>query len=380
MSTALKDACHSPAHLAGASEDEESTHVLTVSAAKLDKQSVIVQISFAFVYALRVDILADDLAQARARGAVFSVLGRRAPWGLEFGGRRPLTAHLLLQGEALLESPDLPPAPLRAKDVALVRRGAAYRLVSHPGAAAEPIAEARHRGSDAGATDATILCGAYVLEGTVGEALLDALPRVVVIPGAQLTPAHATAIELLAAEAAAGGLGQQTLLDRLLDVNLVHTLRAWWSQPGAEPPAWYRAAADHRLRPVLEAMHADPAQHWDVPALAHVAGMSRAAFSARFTAAVGQSPARYLTTLRMQRAKDALIRTDAPLSRIAADAGYRNEYAFATAFRRRYGLPPGRWRAAVARSADGRSDLSLIPGPGEDRAGAGRHGDGQLRT
>jgi AraC-like DNA-binding protein len=53
---------------------------------------------------------------------------------------------------------------------------------------------------------------------------------------------------------------------------------------------------------------------------------------------------RYLTDLRMRRAEDALLRTDAPLASIAADAGYRNEYAFATAFRRHHGLPPGRWR------------------------------------
>ena len=31
---------------------------------------------------------------------------------------------------------------------------------------------------------------------------------------------------------------------------------------------------------------------------------------------------------------------------IAAGVGYRNEYAFATAFRRQHGLAPGRWRTA----------------------------------
>jgi AraC-like DNA-binding protein len=295
-----------------------------------------------------VDILADELAQARARGAVFSVLDRRAPWGLEFSGTRPLTAHLLLAGEGSLELSDAKPVRLSARDVALVRRGTPYRLVSGPGAAVEPIAQARRRGSDAGVADAVILCGAYVLEGGIGKALLSALPRVVVIPAARLVPAHAAAIELLAGEAAAEGIGQQTLLDRLLDVNLVYALRTWWSQPEAEPPGWYRAAADQHLRRVLEAVHTDPASPWLVPEMARLAGMSRATFSAHFTATVGQSPARYLTALRMQRAEDALVRTDAPLARIAAEAGYRNEYAFATAFRRHHGTPPGRWRLAAA--------------------------------
>lgn len=290
------------------------------------------------------DILADELAQARARGAVFSVLDRRAPWGLEFSGTRPLTAHLLLEGEGVLELPDAPPVPLHARDVALVTAGAPYRLVSQPGAAAEPIAQARRRGSANGARDAVILCGAYVLEGSIGESLLAALPRVAVVAAGRLEPGHATAIGLLAAEAAAEAPGQQALLDRLLDVNLVYALRAWWAQQGAQPPGWYRATGDPGLTRVLERLHAAPAAPSTVQEMAHVAGMSRAAFSARFTAVVGLSPARYLTRLRMRYAEDALTRTSATVARIAADAGYRNEYAFATAFRRHHGLPPGRWR------------------------------------
>lgn len=294
------------------------------------------------------DILANELAQARARGAVFSVLRRRAPWGLAFSGTRPLTAHLLLEGEGLLDLPDGRTVHLRARDVALVRRGEPYHLVSGPGATMEPIADARRRGSDDGPTDAAILCGAYVLEGSIGEALLGALPRAVVIPADELLPAHAVAIDLLAEEATADGIGQQTLQDRLLDVNLVYALRAWWSRPEAEPPGWYRAGADHHLRRVLEALHTDPAAPWKVSEMARLAGISRAAFSARFTSTVGRSPARYLTALRMQRAEDALLRTDATIARIAADAGYHNEFAFSTAFRRHHhGVPPGQWRIAA---------------------------------
>ncbi len=290
------------------------------------------------------DILADELAQARARGAVFSVLGRNAPWGLEFSGTRPLTAHLLLKGSGWLELPDAPPIPVRARDVVLVTAGTPYRLVSAPGTPAEPISEARSAGSTASEPEAVILCGAYVIEGSIGDSLLRALPRAAVVEADQLAPRHAAAIDLLAAEAASEGPGQQALLDRLLDLNLVYTLRAWWSRPDAEPPGWYRAGADPNLERVLQSMHANPADAWTVTTMADLAGRSRAAFSAHFTAVVGQSPARYLTALRMRRAEDALTRTNAALSRIATDAGYRNEYAFATAFRRLHGVPPGRWR------------------------------------
>jgi len=295
------------------------------------------------------DILADQLALARARGAVFSVLRRVRPWGLQFGGQRPLTAHVLIDGDAWLEQPGTEPIQLHSRDVILVTAGSPYALVSAPGSAAEPIADARQRGSDTGPGEAaTILCGAYVLDGTVAATLLSTLPRVVVVPAAGADPAHAAAIDLLASQISRDDPGQQTLLDRLLDLNLVFALRSWWARAGDAAPGWYRALAEPGLRRVLDQIHSAPASDWTVPVMADLAGMSRASFAARFRQVTGQSPGSYLTGVRMQRAEDALARTDATLAEIAAEVGYRNEYAFATAFRRRHGISPGKWRRAGA--------------------------------
>src|SRR6201996_9016234 len=295
------------------------------------------------------DILADQLALARARGAVFSVLRRVRPWGLQFGGQRPLTAHVLIDGDAWLEQPGTEPIQLHSRDVILVTAGSPYALVSAPGSAAEPIADARQRGSHTGPGEAaTILCGAYVLDGTGAATLLSALPRVVVVPAAGADPAHAAAIDLLASQISRDDPGQQTLLDRLLDLNLVFALRSWWARAGDAAPGWYRALAEPGLRRVLDQIHSAPASDWTVTVMADLAGMSRASFAARFRQVTGQSPGSYLTGVRMQRAEDALARTDATLAEIAAEVGYRNEYAFATAFRRRHGISPGKWRRAGA--------------------------------
>src|ERR1700761_210388 len=295
------------------------------------------------------DILADQLALARARGAVFSVLRRVRPWGLQFGGQHPLTAHVLIDGDAWLEQPGTEPIQLHSRDVILVTAGSPYALVSAPGSAAEPIADARQRGSDTGPGEAaTILCGAYVLDGTVAATLLSTLPRVVVVPAAGADPAHAAAIDLLASQISRDDPGQQTLLDRLLDLNLVFAWRSWWARAGDAAPGWYRALAEPGLRRVLDQIHSAPASDWTVTVMADLDGMARASFAARFRQVTGQSPGSYLTGVRMQRAEDALARTDATLAEIAAEVGYRNEYAFATAFRRRHGISPGKWRRAGA--------------------------------
>jgi AraC-like DNA-binding protein len=291
------------------------------------------------------DVLADQLAQARAHGAVFSVLRRVRPWGLLFSGKRPLTAHVLIEGDGWLQEPGREPLRMHARDIVLMSSGAPYAVVSDPGTATETIADARLRGTESSPGDAAlILCGAYVLDGSVAASLLRTLPRAVIVPAADQEPAHAAAVALLVDQIKRDAPGQQALLDRLLDVNLVFALRSWWTRAGTAAPGWYRALSEPGLRRVLEHVHAQPAGDWTVPAMAGLAGMSRAAFSARFRQVTGESPGSYRTGVRMQRAEDALARSDATLAEIAAAVGYRNEYAFATAFRRHHGVSPGKWR------------------------------------
>ena len=58
-------------------------------------------------------------------------------------------------------------------------------------------------------------------------------------------------------------------------------------------------------------------------------------------------PMTYLMEWRLNCAARLLRETDAPLAVIARQVGYSTEYAFAGAFRREYGVPPGRFRDAT---------------------------------
>jgi AraC-like DNA-binding protein len=85
-----------------------------------------------------------------------------------------------------------------------------------------------------------------------------------------------------------------------------------------------------------------------VAELAARGGLSRAAFAKRFGDVVGQPPMAYLSGWRMALAAQALSERGATIAEAAAEVGYTNEFAFATAFRRHYGEPPGRFRASRA--------------------------------
>lgn len=68
------------------------------------------------------------------------------------------------------------------------------------------------------------------------------------------------------------------------------------------------------------------------------------AFARSFQRALGQAPMQYVTSWRMTLARDYL-RTGRPtLTQLAERTGYTSPYAFAAAFRRHHGQPPGLWR------------------------------------
>lgn len=299
------------------------------------------------------DVLADLLSRAHARGSVFSSLTLSRPWGAAFSGIRPLTLHALLLGDAFLETGAPHPVALSTGDIVLAQSGNPYNIVSTPGAAATPIADLRGQEATATGGTAELLCGAYTLEGTVCDGLLDTLPRFLILRAAEQGPALRATIELLSNEVEHDSPGQQTVLDHLLDLLLVYALRDWFAREDSDAPGWYDALEDPALGRVLRAIHSRPSAHWTVSSMADLAGMSRAAFARKFATTIGTPPSTYLTNLRMDLAATALLQPGSTLAGVATSIGYTTEFAFSDAFKRRHGTTPGRWRAERRAAAAG---------------------------
>jgi AraC-like DNA-binding protein len=118
-------------------------------------------------------------------------------------------------------------------------------------------------------------------------------------------------------------------------------LRLWQQEQGTG--AW-PAVGDAAVAAALREIHNSPQAPWTVQRLSQVAGLSRTAFTRRFTQSAGKPPIAYLTGWRLLTGARLLRQSDAPLAAIARQVGYSSEFAFATAFRREFGIPPGRFR------------------------------------
>jgi transcriptional regulator GlxA family with amidase domain len=91
-------------------------------------------------------------------------------------------------------------------------------------------------------------------------------------------------------------------------------------------------------------MHHKLGTQWSAESLAKEVAMSRSAFTDRFTTLVGMPPIRYLTTWRLQTAKQHLREKRTPIAQLAHSVGYESEEAFSRAFKREFGVSPAHWR------------------------------------
>ncbi|HSH42917.1 MAG TPA: AraC family transcriptional regulator, partial [Arenicellales bacterium] len=157
--------------------------------------------------------------------------------------------------------------------------------------------------------------------------------------------------------------GGETVITHLADILIIQAIRAWLEKAPQTGSGWLVALRDRHIGRALSAMHRNPEQPWTIQRLAGEAGMSRSAFSARFTELVGEPAMRYLTRWRMQMARLELKNSAEPMIMLAERLGYQSEAAFSRAFKRVFGVPPGSVRhqgVDVRPAPDGKSDSAAV--------------------
>ncbi|MCE5291528.1 MAG: AraC family transcriptional regulator [Nocardiaceae bacterium] len=184
--------------------------------------------------------------------------------------------------------------------------------------------------------------GTFVLNNESAGTLLDVLPSAIRVRAAG-RPWLPLSLNLLLEELKPGRPGAGVMISRILDLLFIHALREWSSTNGAQP-GWLTAALDRQLAPVLTAIHAHPEHRWTVADLAHLANQSRSVFAERFTRLLGQSPAAYVASRRLEKAAALLETDEQSVSQVARAVGFESDAAFSRAFTREFGVAPSRWR------------------------------------
>jgi len=101
--------------------------------------------------------------------------------------------------------------------------------------------------------------------------------------------------------------------------------------------------ADSPFADLIGWMHGNLSGSLDVPALAARAGLSERTFHRKFVAATGETPARFVETVRLDAARMLLSRGSS-LKSVAAQVGLFPATRLSEAFERRFGLSPRLFR------------------------------------
>jgi AraC-like DNA-binding protein len=292
----------------------------------------------------------------RARGAFALRTVMTPPWSLRIVAESPLTLLAMVKGHAWVVPDRGEPVRLGVGDVAVTRAPDHYTVaddpasptdvVIHPGQrCCSPDGESMEEQMSLGVRtwgndldgSTVMLVGAYESTGDISDRLLRALPSLLSLANDQW---DSPLVSLLCDEVEKDQPGQAAVLDRLIDLLLIAVLRAWFTRPEAEAPAWYRSQGDPIVGRALHVMHSNPAHPWTVAGLAAEIGVSRAALSRRFHDLVGEPPMTFLTGWRLALAADLLCEPDATVGSVAERVGYSSPFALSTAFKRVRGVSP----------------------------------------
>lgn len=314
------------------------------------------------------DLLTRVLLDLRLEGVEYGRCVLREPWALAFPAQRDARFHFVARGEAWLWTPQAGWKRLQAGDAVLLPRGSAHVLASAPevpavdidALAREPVGDnlylvrnaaragAGQVAADTHATPESVMfCGAMRFNLDPLHPLLAMMPELMHAGALVSTdPAVPMLLEAMEREVALDRIGSCGILARLADVLAASIIRAWVECGCSDSTGWIAAVQCPRVGKVIAAIHAEPERDWDVPALAGVMGVSRSRFAEAFARTVGDTPARYVTKVKMFQARRWIQRDGLRVAVAAERLGYDSEASFSRAFKRIMGVPPSAMRAS----------------------------------
>ena len=292
------------------------------------------------------DPLGEALHHLRMNGAFYCRSELTAPWGLAMPAMPGyLWFHVVTSGRCLVETRWLQPG-----DLALVTTGEGHALRSEPHVPAPNVLDLeREQISDRyeilrhgeGGAPTLLICGAVRFDHPAARNLVDILPRTIHVGAADASEWLQSTLRLMAVEARELRPGGEAVITRLGDILVIQAIRAWIERDPDARTGWLGALRDRQIGHAISLIHRDPARDWTVASLAGELAMSRSAFAARFTELVGEPAMQYVTRWRMHVGLNALKDEGATVAELADRLGYRSEAAFARAFKRVIGVPPG---------------------------------------
>src|SRR4051794_7227396 len=314
------------------------------------------------------DAFSEILSGVKLNGAFFFSAEFSAPWCfaspashtlaplLAPGAPHLVIYHFVIDGAAFVQLSDGQSIELGPGDIVVLPHGDSHIMTSAPGVTAASLTSAiiskvqsrdlRPMQAGGGGEVSRFVCGYMACDPFLSRPILGGLPPVfkVNIRTDRSGQWLENSILHLVDEAASGRVGSDAMLAKLSEALFVDTLRRYVAGLPEQQTGWLAGARDPIVGKSLGLLHSRIAHPWTIAELAAEVGISRTALVERFTLYLSEPPMTYLTRWRLQLAARSLENTPRGVAEIAGEVGYESEAAFNRAFKREFGIPPGRYR------------------------------------
>lgn len=314
------------------------------------------------------DVLSEVLRAVKLDGALFYNAEFSAPWCfrsppsrilapyLSPAPRHVIIYHLLTEGRGYARLENGQSVPLSAGDIVIFPHGDPHLMGNgvtiKPADNADELERILSQGlklcrMGGGGEITKLICGYMVCEPQLSWIFLAGLPSILKINIRSDASSEwlEDSIRYSVAHADPGSPGSAAVLAKLSEVLFIETLRRYIARLPPEQTGWLAGARDPEVGRALALLHRRPADPWTIASLAKEVGTSRSVLAERFRQYLSEPPISYLTRWRLQLGAQMLTATSSSVAEIAAEIGYESEPSFNRAFKREFGLPPGRFRA-----------------------------------
>lgn len=306
------------------------------------------------------DYLSDILNRLSLEGTLYFRTSFTEPWGVCVPSYENVARfHYVHKGDCIVSVKGTDKrVHLSQGDLILVPHGASHTLtcrMTEPNDALELDEVLAQTGYDGTgplvfggmepAHDSQLICGHFSIAPGSKHVLFERLPPLIHIRGygADVGDWLETTLRVIGSEAGNDTLGGDIIALKVSEAIFAQAIRRC-IQLSSDQDNTLSGFADPNISRALNAFHKDPTHQWTIESLAQESALSRTSFACRFSEKLGLTPMRYVTSWRIQLARNALLTNNASVAEAASHAGYSSEAAFSRVFKKEMGVSPAKYR------------------------------------
>lgn len=296
------------------------------------------------------DVLTDIF---NSSGLLKSMLSKRSfdsGFEITFPCELSMGFHAVTRGQAWVTFNDCGKnILLKRGDILLVKRGLDHVLSSHELKLNTKNSTKKNKTISDNIINTILISGVYQFQTPPIHPLFFELPDTIVIKSENLMahdPIHSV-LNLLSSEVELEKPGSDSVTKSLIDVLFHYVLREWINDEKNMHHSFFKAFRDKNVLNTLQAIHEKPEIPWSVEGLAKIASLSRAAYAKKFKDYTGETPANYVSKVRIQKSLNLLRTTDRTIADIAESLGFSDAFSFSKVFKKIQGHPPKEYRNLV---------------------------------